>query len=255
MTSIIADRKGVCVRNYGDNIEIDPKSVKEFYNKRFDPNRPLASVMMHDDEEMLRKRDENEKKQVLRLFNLNATRTRMLDLGCGNGRWYEALRELVWAYDGVDFSEPNIFFARINRKGPRVNFVIRDSEKINNKSLPYAPYDFVLSCGLFMYLNENQLVATFKAMLPLLQPTAQLYFRTSVSVLGHRLTLKDFPSEALKARYNVIYRTPLEYESYFNDFFVSAGFDLVSSELLLDERIGANKETNQQYWFLERSNK
>lgn len=243
------------MRNYGDNIEIDSKAVKCFYDKRFDPERPLGSVMLSDDETMLRKRDDNETKQVLPLFKLNVMRTRMLDLGCGNGRWHDALKEFVWAYEGIDFSPPNIYYAREHRKGLRVNFEIGESDKLEELQLQHAPYHFVLSCGLFHYLNDSQVVATLRPLLSLLEPIAQLYFRTSVSVIDQRLTLKDFPSEVLKTEYNAIYRTPQEYEKYFREIFIPAGFEIVSSSLLLNEEIGAKKETNQQYWLLERTHK
>ncbi|MBP7828231.1 MAG: methyltransferase domain-containing protein [Verrucomicrobia bacterium] len=240
------------MRNYGDKVEIDPEAVRKFYDQRFDPARPLGSVMLSDDEEMLRKRDENEKRRVMDLFRLDPGATRLLDLGCGNGRWYEAFRERVWAYEGVDFSEPNVRFARENRRGPRVNFEIGASDRLGELPLKYAPYHFVLSCGLFVYLNDDQVEATFRALVPRLQPAAQLYVRTSVSVMGQRLTLKDFPSEALRADYHGIYRTPEEYEAYFRAIFLPAGFGVASTQLLLNEEIGAKKETNQQYWLLER---
>lgn len=240
------------MRNYGDKVDIDPEAVKTFYDQRFNPARPLGSVMLSDDESMLRKRDENEKSRVMSMFRLEAAKTRLLDLGCGNGRWHEALGDRVWAYEGVDFSAPNILYARAHREGPRVNFEIGSSDQIGQLPLKYAPYHFILSCGLFVYLNDDQVEATFKALLPLLQSEAQIYIRTSVSVINRRLTLKDFPSEALKADYHGIYRTPADYEAYFQDILLPAGFEISSTNLLLDEEIGAKKETNQQYWLLER---
>ena len=240
------------MRNYGDKVEIDPQAVKKFYDARFNPERPLGSVMLSDDEEMLRKRDENEKVRVMPLFRIDAASTRLLDLGCGNGRWYDAFRDRVWAYEGVDFSAPNIRYAREHRKGLRVNFKIGASDQLGALPLQYAPYNFILSCGLFVYLNDDQVEDTFKALLPRLQPAAQIYIRTSVSMIDQRLTLKDFPSEALKAKYHGIYRLPAEYEEYFRAIFMPAGFSISSTSLLLNEEIGAKKETNQQYWLLER---
>lgn len=240
------------MRNYGDKVDIDPQAVKDFYDKRFNPQRPLGSVMLSDDEEMLRQRDENEKERVMCLFHLDAERTNLLDLGCGNGRWYDAFHGRIWAYEGVDFSVPNIEYARKNRLGPRVNFEVGESDKLSSVALKNAPYNFILSCGLFVYLNDNQVESTCRVLLPLLQSSAQIYFRTSVSVIGQRLTLKNFPSEALKADYHGIYRTPAEYEEYFQSIFFPVGFTITSTSLLLNEEIGAKKETNQQYWLLER---
>ena len=243
------------MRNYGEKVKIDPASVKKFYDERFDPTRPLGSVMLSDDVDMLRMRDENEKKQVMNFFRLDRENTRLLDLGCGNGRWYETFRDRVWAYEGIDFSSPNILYARQQRKGPHVNFEIGASEQIGSIPLKYAPYNFILSCGLFVYLNDDDVMATLKALVPLMQTDSQIYIRTSVSVIGQRLTLKDFPSEALKADYHGIYRMPEEYEAYFQAIFIPEGFIITATDLLLNEKIGAKAETNQQYWFLERNSK
>jgi len=240
------------MRNYGDKVDINPQAVKDFYDKRFNPERPLGSVMLSDDEAMLRQRDENEKQRIMPLFHLDAETTSLLDIGCGNGRWYDSFRGRVWGYEGVDFSVPNIQYARKHRVGPHVNFEVGESDKLGVLTLKNAPYNFILSCGLFVYLNDEQVAATFRALLPLLQPQAQVYIRTSVSVIDCRLTLKDFPSEALQAAYSGIYRTPKEYEAYFESIFYPAGFSLASTSLLLNEKIGAKKETNQQYWLLDR---
>jgi SAM-dependent methyltransferase len=240
------------MRNYGEKVNIDPSAVKKFYDERFDPAQPLGSVMLSDDEEMLRIRDDNEKSRVMSLFRLDSRTTRLLDLGCGNGRWYEAFCDRVLAYEGVDFSVPNILYAREHRKGPRINFEIGASDQIGKLQLVYMPYNFILSCGLFPYLNDHLMLATLKSLIPLLQPETQIYFRTSVSVMGQRLTLKNFPSEALKVDYHAIYRTPEEYEGYFQTILVPDGFKIISTSLLLNEEIGAKKETNQQYWLLER---
>ena len=60
------------------------------------------------------------------------------------------------------------------------------------------------------------------------------------------MTLNNFKSEDLKAEYSAIYRTKKEYEEYFKAF----NFDIKETSLLLDEKSGARKETNAQYWIL-----
>ncbi len=241
------------MRNYGQNIPIASEAVRKFYDQRFSPERPLGSVMLSDDEEMLRRRDENEREQVMSLFQLDPQKTQLLDLGCGNGRWYEPFKDHVRSYEGVDFSAPNIEFALTHRRGgAESNFVIGNCTQIGQMPLKYSPYNFVLSCGLFVYLNDDEVLAVLRSLLHLLQPSAQIYIRVSVSVMGQRLTLKDFPSETLKADYHGIYRPPEEYEEIFRTLLVSAGFRLTHTSMLLRADIGARKETNQQYWFFER---
>lgn len=240
------------MRNFGDQIEIDTEAVRTFYDERFDPGRPMASVMLSDDEDLLRRRDENEKQTVLKLFKTHADSTHVLDLGCGNGRWFDSIKESILAYEGVDFSVANINYARKNRKGAQINFESGAAENISTLQLKYSPYDLVLSCGLLCYLNEKQINLTLRSLIPLVNKRAQIYLRTSVSVVGERLTLKDFYSETLKRDYHCIYRTPEEYEAYFVDILLPCGFEITKKGLLLNENLGSKKETNQQYWLLER---
>ena len=58
--------------------------------------------------------------------------------------------------------------------------------------------------------------------------------------------MNNFESDDLKTEYSAIYRTKSEYEEYFKN----AQFDIKETNLLLDEKSGARKETNARYWIL-----
>ena len=62
-----------------------------------------------------------------------------------------------------------------------------------------------------------------------------------------RLTLNKFESKDLQTDYSAIYRTKQEYEKYFK----LNNFDIIKTDLLLDNKSGAREETNAQYWILK----
>ena len=64
---------------------------------------------------------------------------------------------------------------------------------------------------------------------------------------GLHFTLDNFKSEALNANYSAIYRMSSEYEKIFNDL----KFNIINTNLLLDDKIGARQETNARYWLLK----
>ncbi len=57
----------------------------------------------------------------------------------------------------------------------------------------------------------------------------------------------NFESKDLKTDYSAIYRTKQEYEEYFK----TNAFNIIKTDLLLDNKSGAREETNAQYWILK----
>ena len=75
---------------------------------------------------------------------------------------------------------------------------------------------------------------------------ARIYF-TEIIALAERLTLNEFYSEALKADYDVIYRTEAEYNQIYKSW-LEAGFQIAEQGMLPH----FNKETDRRYTILER---
>ena len=118
-----------------------------------------------------------------------------------------------------------------------------------DKNILNKKYNLVLITGLCPYLNNDDVIKLFTDLNNFLDTNAQIYLRESISVMGKRLTLKDFPSEELETDYNAIYRTPEEYEILLKTYVPQA--KILDSQLLLTKDTGAREETNQRYWFLE----
>ena len=164
------------------------------------------------------------------------------------GRWANNLKDKIKLYHGIDFSEN---FIESNKKRfknyDNLNFMVMSVADIDLSKLNKT-YDLVIINGVLMYINDNNLNCIFDN-LRKINPH-YIYIQESISILDYRLTLKDFYSEELETQYNAIYRTKREYEHYFKNILLE--YKIKKNDLLLDKETGARKETNAQYWFLEK---
>lgn len=95
--------------------EISYESTKNFFKKRaekYKDDNPYAVTMYQDDnKELVEKRNKAEVDRILPLLELNES-SRVLDVGCGIGRWAEQIPKNICEYCGVDFSNELIQIAR-----------------------------------------------------------------------------------------------------------------------------------------------
>jgi SAM-dependent methyltransferase len=74
---------------------------------------PLRAVIYQDKHpDLAERRDEAEKEKLLPILKL-APSLRLLDVGCGTGRWADTVVPLVAAYHGIDIS-PGLVVMRGN---------------------------------------------------------------------------------------------------------------------------------------------
>ena len=78
----------------------------------------------------------------------------------------------------------------------------------------------------------------------------QNLLQESVSIINERLTLNKFYSDELDKLYSSIYRVPEDYENLIKQYLQN--YEILKSDLLLNEKTGARKETNAKYWILRR---
>ena len=238
-------------RIYGDKISIDPNQVNQFFEKRFYKDNPLASVMVRPgpDDGVAQKRNANET-ALVENFLQNREHLRVLDLGCGTGRWANNLGHKFSSYTGVDFTKSYIEAAKeIYAENKNYSFFNCSVTDIDH-SIMSQEYDIVIINGLCVYLNDADVDFVFGYIDQLLTCGGLLYFRESVSIIQDRLTLKDYFSDELSTEYNAIYRTPDEYEAVLKNKLPNCAVS--HSGYLLDESTGARAETNQKYWLLKK---
>ena len=240
-------------RVYADKIEIDNNSTKEFWENRANNINNLQTVLLGSDKTGIEQNTRNEhEKLIVESVVKQIQNPRILDIGCGIGRWAENLINQFDYYAGVDFSEGFIDYAS-KKFSDNENIKFYNNSILNlDKEILNSKFNFIICTGVLMYVNDTNLSKFFKTLKQMIVNIYKvydiyIYIQESISLMGNRLTLNQFESKDLKTNYNAIYRTKQEYEEYFK----TNKFDIIKTDLLLDNKSGAREETNAQYWILK----
>ena len=237
-------------RIYEDKIEIDNNSTKEFWENRANNINNLQTVLLGSDKTGIEQNTRNEhEKLIVESVVKQIQNPRILDIGCGIGRWAENLINQFDSYTGVDFSEGFINFAS-EKFANYSNIKFYNNSILNlDKEILDSKFNFIICTGVLMYVNDTNLSKFFKTLKQMTNTCniQNIYIQESISIMENRLTLNQFESKDLKTNYNAIYRTKQEYEEYFK----TNKFDIIKTDLLLDNKSGAREETNAQYWILK----
>ena len=91
---------------------------------------------------------------------------RILDVGCGTGRWTEELAGNSAYYHGIDFSAELIDHARASHpETASLRFSVAPAENYSLAELGESqPFDRILCCGVMIYLNDEDVVGAFRCM-------------------------------------------------------------------------------------------
>lgn len=229
-------------RIYNEITDINPNDVRKFYEKKASANS-LNAVFLNDKLPYSAQDLRNEKEKEIMCSFLENKKYRILEIGCGLGRWAENLSDkYIEKYDGIDFCSNFINLAKEKFKDySNINFYQMSVSAIDFSILD-KNYDLIIICGISMYINDVELIKLYKDINSLLNKNSKLYIQESVSIINQRLTLKNFYSDELNSYYNAIYRTPEEYIDFV--FNAMNNLKLVKKEFILTEQTGARKETN-----------
>ena len=240
-------------RIYNEAAAISAESVKKFYENRAKNQKGWNAVLLKDKRQSAADVNSRNAHEIALLAPHLPTPARVLDVGCGNGRWLANLLQMnaIAHYDGIDFCAP--FVADLKAQyaaDSRLHFYEMSATALQKEKL-LKEYDLIVTACLSMYLNDDDMAQVYKNLGALLSKNGVFYMEESVSTMGQRLTLADFYSEELKTNYNAIYRTPEEYAALLKN---EVGGELVagSGTMLLTAETGAWEETNQAFWLLKR---
>jgi len=243
-------------RIYGEAVDIDHNKVEQFYDSRAqninNMKNPYSSVMLSDhDPQRVEKRMKIEYETILPKFRVDESSS-VLDIGCGIGRFGEKLLPICQNYTGVDFSQKMIDVAkeRLSFGGEKVK-LHRASFQELVAEFEAAKHTHMLISGVLMYISDSDAHSCLKGLLRFAAEKCIVYISESCGI-RERLTLKNFPSEALKTEYNVIFRTKNEYNELLS-IFTENGFNTVYSEFY--SNLGGDVtfgETDRLYIILER---
>ena len=156
-------------RVYGEKVSIDTGNTVSFYDQRAktikNRKQEYTTVLLGDqDPDFSVKWDAYEKQFILPKLKLNQDKV-ILDIGCGIGRWAEAVADQCKEYYGVDFSSEMIAVAKENIKNENCHFYAMSAvDAVSNPKITDRKYDIVLDVGVSMYINEEELVECYQGL-------------------------------------------------------------------------------------------
>lgn len=199
-------------------------------------------------------RDIAEKSKILPYLGIESD-SKILDIGCGVGRWGDELITYLntGVYVGVDYSKSLIEVAEKSRfenedKNRRIYCVgsFQKLKEVLTANLVDFKFDIILINGVLMYINDKDVALCLKNVLEIENEKACIYLKESVGV-SDRYTLKDNYSEELASNYNAIYRSVSEYSDLFDRFFGEKNLQ-ASGELFESKDLHNRKETTGYFW-------
>jgi SAM-dependent methyltransferase len=234
---------------------IDPDAVADFFDRRAEriaelgPTRAVIYQDRHPD--LAERRDAAEREALLPLLGLDG-RQRVLDVGCGTGRWVPSISGISRAYHGLDLTPGLVEFARDEFAVlDNVRFTVSSVDDFSLESLgETAGFDRVLSAGVLIYLNDDQLARSLRCIIACVTgPHPRLLFREPVAQ-GERLTIAEHFSEDLDAVYNAIYRTRGELLDALAEETRASGLVVLEHGFLFEDDSLNNRRDTRQEWFL-----
>lgn len=234
-------------RLYGEKEDIDSKKVKNFFDERAKKNvENILSKTMYQDKQVVEKRQSDEIKIVLSKLDLN--NKKILEIGCGIGRWAEVFKDYCSQYLGIDYSKNLIKIAKENYSFDNCYFQEMSATNIVESKLLVKPkYDIIFITGVLIYLNDDDIKQVISEINKISDNNTVIYIRETLSKLESRLTLKDFYSEDLNEEYNAIYRTENELINFFDGLKDKSIID--SDEIYNDTNV--REETGYKYFIIK----
>lgn len=235
-------------RVVGDRRALDYGTTSAFFEGRGRAagDNPLTATM-YQSADLATRRDVEEKVRILPLFDPVAS-DRVLDLGCGTGRWAEAMAANVEAYLGVDFSDTLLDVART--RAPQAVFQTMNVASLDAATLALPPpFTAIICSGILIYINDDDVRALFRALSIVAAPSCRIYLREPMAT-GERLTLDRHWSEELQDHYSAIYRTRDEYLELLADL---DGFTVRDEGEPFPQELQNRADTRQRFMILARS--
>ena len=238
-------------------VEIDYDATRRFFERRAQRSADTCAwtrVMYQDDHpDLVIARDKHEKETVLPQLELRAT-DRVLDVGCGVGRWALAAAPQVAYYLGTDFSEGLLERAREDlHSHPHVEFQCLPAQDIEGLVGRQEPFNRVILAGILAYLNDDDVKRCLRGVAEICSVSdAIVYLREPMGVAS-RLTLDKYWSEQLDSEYSAIYRSRGEYEQLLRETLCDSGFRISQFVSLYPTDLRNRVETSQFIVFLHRS--
>ena len=241
-----------------DTPTINIRAVADFFDSRAEKIAslgPIQAVIYQDKNPTLAaKRNIAEKKKLLPFLQLDGTQ-RVLDVGCGTGRWAESLLPMSSWYHGIDACEGLIAHARKQFANiTHGRFTVASADDYSLEKLKEDQcFDRVLCAGVLIYLNEDAALQALRCMARVIASKGLVLLREPVGIY-RRLTICEHYSDDMEQDYSAIYRTRNELDALVLKAMPKNLFRLVASgDVYEQESLNNRSDTKQQWLLLERA--
>ncbi len=204
-SSVLAE----CVFNYCNNNYdfFENSDIENFWNKRSSYLKKkklglLQSTMLTNSERSAQKKDELEKKNVIRKIKKYLKNKNILEAGFGTGRWTQKFIDFA---KNIDAYEKNPSLCKFVEKKLKKY----KNLKIFNKSvtdIKIKKYDVIISIALLHYLNDKEFKKFIEIIKNCSKKNSIIIFRETFS-FEYDFEIFKFYSEILKSNYSAHYRS------------------------------------------------
>lgn len=239
-------------------VALDKNSLLNFFDSRaykYDAQHPYVSILYQDNnKDLATHRDHYEKNKIVPLLRLNGEQ-RLLDVGCGIGRWADATIHNLSFYLGLDFSANLIKRCRERFKDEeKASFIVMDAKNISQNSLKeYELFNRIIISGILIYMNDLEVAQALTGIIKLCTKNCVIYIREPLAN-KERLTLNEFWSDELDCSYSAIYRTIDEINFLVIKIFSVAGFRVEPFKALYPDQSMNNRSETSQFFTLFNNN-
>ncbi len=246
-------------RIYGKKLNLDYSNIKSFFDSRKSKIgylQPLNLTMYQDSNpELAIERDNFEKHKFFELVNLTHKELKILDIGCGVGRWGFHLADFADTYLGFDYSDTFINIAKEKAENENLNHlnfqVLSAIDFSINDLVIKPPFDLILIAGVLAYLNDDDCINLLNKVEASISIDSLFYLREPIAI-ENRLTLNSFYSEEMDHEYSAIYRTIDEYDSIFEKSNFYNSLTLINDVDLFPDNLNNRTETKQHIFIFKK---
>lgn len=156
--------------------------------------------------------DKTEKRHLLKIVKTKPS-FKVLDLGCGTGRWAFEFAKSCEKVVAVDFAKGMIDRAKEEAKKlgfTNIEFGVAGVEDFASNE----KFDIIIISGVLVYFEDEKLIPILKNVKKYLAPNGVLVSRETVGI-GKRLDFRDKFNPKIGQTYSALYRTPEEYKETF----------------------------------------
>lgn len=247
----------------GKKVAINDGKTRDFFDMRTSkilPHRYNYVNYQDSNPELAIERDQYEKRLVQKYLQLDNL-SRVLDIGCGVGRWGDEIithftdKSGNGIYVGVDYSKSLLAVAQEHfRDNTACHFICASFQGLKEAlkaSKNMGEYSHVLINGVLAYINDADIDKCLDSVNMFVKQGGVVYIKEPIGVM-ERLTLNSFFSSELSSEYSAIYRSLKEYTCLFAKHFFKKTYSLIACSPTWPEDLSNRKETMSYYWILRK---